>query len=115
MPLAFPEARMSSSEWVLIAIFVATQLLTLVGIVSALKGDSRVLQSQMTDVREELKKLTAVTIEQAQHRLMLNQMQDTITLTGKRVDEQSRRLNTFVDAIALSANARALLSAEPAE
>ena len=106
---------MSANEWTIIGVFVATQIILFVGVVVALKGDNKLMQAQMTDVREELKQLTKVMITQAEHKATLNNMAEQMTLTGKRVDEQGRRLNKFVDAIALSANARALLTPDQSE
>lgn len=96
-------------QWVIIGIFVATQLISLGGVIIAIRIDSNIMKSQMIDVREELKKLTQVLVVQAEHHLQIDNISERLTLTGKRVDEQGRRLNKFVDAIALSVNARAML------
>ena len=100
---------MSPNEWTIIGVFVATQIILFVGGIVAMKGDGKLLQVQMTDVREELKQLARVVISQAQHQVILNNMQETITLTGRRIDTVDKRVNKLIDALALNINARALL------
>ena len=74
-----------------------------------MRGDNKVLQTQMKDVREELKQITKIMLMQVEQKAEIVSLNDRLLLTGKRIDETSMRLNKFVDAVALNANARAML------
>ena len=74
-----------------------------------MRGDNTVLQTQMKDVREELKQITKIMLMQVEQKAEIVSLNDRLLLTGKRIDETSMRLNKFVDAVALNTNARAML------
>ena len=100
---------MGPSDWTVLGVFGATQLLSLLWVVSTMRGDNKVLQTQMKDVREELKQITKIMLMQVEQKAEIVSLNDRLLLTGKRVDETASRLNKFVDAVALNANARAML------
>lgn len=100
---------MGPSDWTIFGIFGLTQIVSFLWVFSAMRGDNKVLQAQMKDVREELKQIAKIMIMQVEQKAEMVSLNERLTLTGKRVDETSMRLNKFVDAIALNANARAML------
>lgn len=100
---------MGPSDWTVLGVFGATQLLSLLWVVSTMRGDNKVLQTQMKDVREELKQITKIMLMQVEQKAEIVSLNDRLLLTGKRIDETSMRLNKFVDAVALNTNARAML------
>jgi hypothetical protein len=103
---------MTIDAYVALGIFFLAQIIAFVGIVFSMKGDTKILRMQMTDVRDELKQLNQVVIDLARQQTAIVSIDDRVVLTGKRLDEVSRRLNSFIDAIALNANARALVFPE---
>jgi hypothetical protein len=69
-----------------------------------LKTDSRVRDSrfdtmveQMREMKDELKKLAEVVINQAIQDSRITTVEERLTLTGKRVDDNTARLNTYID------------------
>ena len=100
---------MGPSDWTIFGIFGLTQIVSFLWVFSAMRGDNKVLQSQMKDVREELKQIAKIMIMQVEQKAEMVSLNERLMLTGKRVDETASRLNKFVDAIALNANARAML------
>ena len=100
---------MGPSDWTVLGVFGATQILSLLWVVSTMRGDNKVLQTQMQDVREELKQIAKIMLMQVEQKAEIVSLNDRLLLTGKRIDETSMRLNKFVDAVALNTNARAML------
>lgn len=92
---------MGAAEWTIIAVFVATQVCTLGGVIIAMYISTRILKFQMNNVQVELQKLNEVIITQVGHGMRINQIDERLVLTGKRLDNLGERLNKFVDAKAL--------------
>ena len=100
---------MGPNDWTIYGIFGLTQIVSFLWVFSSMRSDNKVLQVQMKDVREELKQITKIIIMQVEQKAEMVSLNDRLLLTGKRIDETSMRLNKFVDAVALNANARAML------
>ncbi len=82
---------------VTIMIFVTVQLLSILGIVTAVKGDARVLKSQLVSVFKELEKLGNVLVALAEQKGEMALVQERQLLQGKRLDELTARLNRHID------------------
>jgi hypothetical protein len=94
---------MDAGAWTTIGVFVAMQVITLVGVVVALKSDSKTLREQIVEMKTELKKLADVVIAQALQDQRIRAIEERQILGGRRMDELQTRLNRYVDKVAFQA------------
>lgn len=102
LPLFNEKLSMTPEAWSAIGIYVATQIITLVGVVIALKGDTKTLKQEMAEMKQQLKSLVDVVVAQALQGERIRQMEQRELLTGKRIDEVQTRVNRYLDKIAFT-------------
>lgn len=86
-----------AGHYITIAIFLATQAGTLIWFLASTRADSRVLKAQMESVRREMEKLGNVLVTLSDFSGRMNLFEERHTMTGKRLDDITVRVNTWMD------------------
>lgn len=83
--------------WESILVFTAGQIIILIWTIAAIKGDTKVLKTELELLQTEVRKLSDVLVNMASFRGELNLLQERLLLQGKRLDDLQTRLNIFTD------------------
>lgn len=68
-----------------------------VGFVWAIKSDTRVLRIRIDNVDRQLEKMDNVLVALAENKGRMDRMDDRAVLQGARLDEMTKRLNSWID------------------
>lgn len=88
---------MPADAWAVVGVFIISQLIIWVGLITSLRGDTRAMKSEITDMKAELKKLGDVILQLAKVNGRLDIVDERVLLTGKRLDDLSVRLGKYMN------------------
>ncbi len=86
-----------SDQWLTIGTFVFTQVITLAYTIATMKGDGRVMRSQMDTMQRELTGIQETIKALADVKAEMRLIQERGLLQGQRVDELQSRVNRWLD------------------
>ena len=88
---------MEPGPWIAVAIFVLTQITSVVWLLATMKGDSKIMRREIEAIQVEISKFGNVLERLADFRGQLAVYEERQLAQGKRLDEVAARMSRYVD------------------